>query len=379
MGSLGGGPWVLASGPARELIDGLSVGAVPLGELVESIFTGLQTSADPVYIVEDRGVRAGGRLAYSRASDRELLLEPDLLHPLASGTEVARYAFERLGDLLLFPYRRGDGGMELLPPDELERLPLTAAYLGEHEEDLRGRERGKMDHDGWFGYVYPKSLGLHSLPKLGIPRLCDRLRVAADPEGAVYLDNVDVNGLLPAADGPDLWVLVCLLNSRLLDWVFQLSSVPFRGNYLSANKQFIAPLPIRPPAADIAGILRSAGIRLHRATADLLVERAGFRKWLGEVIGVPIRSLPGNTKLVEPDLLTVTEIASIVSNSRASLEIDPDSRSFRERLAVEHAKSVERTSELLRAVAVDEGVVDDAIYDLYEVTDSQRTMVERRE
>lgn len=184
---------------------------------------------------------------------------------------------------------------------------------------------------------------------------------------------------MPAEDGPDLWVLACLLNSRVLDWVFRLSSVPFRGSYFSANKQFIAPLPIRSPSPEVAGLLGSAGTRLHRSMADLLTERAGFRKWLGEVIGVPVRLLPGHTKLGEPDLLTLTEIASIVSSSRASLEIDPDSRSFRERLAAEHAKSVEKASELLRAVAVDEGIVDDAIYDLYEVTDSQRTMVEGRE
>lgn len=378
VGGLGGGPWVLASGGERQLLDGLYANATPLEDLVGSIFTGLQTSADPIYIVDDRGTRTGGRLVYSKASDRELLLEPDLLHPLASGTEVARYAFEPLGKLLLFPYRRGDGGMELLSSGDLARLPLTADYLGEHEEELRGRERGKMDHEGWYGYVYPKSLGLHSLPKLGIPRLCDRLRVAADSDGAVFLDNVDVNGLLPGDDGPDLWVLACLLNSRVLDWVFRLSSVPFRGSYFSANKQFIAPLPIRSPSHAVAGLLGSAGIRLHRSMADLLAERAGFRKWLSEVIGVPMRSLPGHSKLGEPDLLTLTEIASIVSRSRASLEIDPDSRSFRERLAAEHAASVEKASELLRATAVDEALVDDAIFDLYEVTESQRAMVEGR-
>lgn len=379
VGTLGDGPWVLVSGRERQLLDALSVDASPLGEVVRQIFQGLITSADPVYIVEDRGNRADGRMVYSKASDRELLLEPDLLHPLASGTEVARYAFEPLGDLLLFPYRRRDREMELLPADELARLALTAAYLGEHETALRGRERGKMDHDRWYGYVYPKSLGLHSIPKLGIPRLCDRLRVAADPDGVVFLDNVDVNGLLPSDDGPDLWVLACLLNSRLLNWVFRLTSVPFRGSYFSANKQFIAPLPIRSPSREVAGLLGLTGTRLHRSMADLLVERAGFRQWLGEVIGVPMRSLPGHTKLAEPDLLALTEIASIVGSSRASLKIDPDSRSFRERLAAEHAKSVEKASELLRVIAIDEAAVDDAIFDLYEVTDSQRTMVESRE
>ncbi|HRO24259.1 MAG TPA: EamA family transporter, partial [Promineifilum sp.] len=41
--------------------------------------------------------------------------------------------------------------------------------------------------------------------------------------------------------------LAAILNSRLLDFVFRLHSVPFRGAYYSANKQFISPLPIRIP------------------------------------------------------------------------------------------------------------------------------------
>ena len=39
--------------------------------------------------------------------------------------------------------------------------------------------------------------------------------------------------------------LLALLNSRLLRWFFPFVSVPFRGNYFSANRQFLGQLPIK--------------------------------------------------------------------------------------------------------------------------------------
>jgi hypothetical protein len=72
----------------------------------------------------------------------------------------------------------------------------------------------------------------------------DRLSFFGDFEGRFYLDNVDVNGvLLEETTSPGY--LLAVLNSTLLDWRFKQSSVPFRGDYFSANKQFIAGLPIR--------------------------------------------------------------------------------------------------------------------------------------
>ena len=126
---LGGDPWVLATGDEARLLRSLRDGAEPLGEITQQIFQGLITSADRVYILEDRGGRGPRRRVYSPASDRELELESDLLHPLASGVDVDRYAFRRLRHLLLFPYRRDGAAMRLLATEELEALPLTAAYL----------------------------------------------------------------------------------------------------------------------------------------------------------------------------------------------------------------------------------------------------------
>lgn len=239
-------PWGLAAAREKFLMDKLDAQSNPLAEICENIIVGLQTSADPIYILRDLGPDNGRRRVFSTASREVFELESDLLKPLVSGEDVDRYRYPQTNKLLLFPYRLTDGGAELVGADDFQRLfPRTWNYLKEHERALRARERGKMDHERWYAYVYPKNLDKHERPKLGSARLADRLRFILDLQGQVYLDNVDVNGVLLADKNIAGGYLATLLNSRLIDWRFKQTSVRFRGSYYSANKQFIAPLPIR--------------------------------------------------------------------------------------------------------------------------------------
>jgi hypothetical protein len=77
--------------------------------------------------------------------------------------------------------------------------------------------------------------------------LVDFLHAAYDREGSRFLDNVDVGGVVlkPTYNGQGYPFLLGILNSSLLRWFFPFVSVPFRGGWLSANRQFLSQLPIR--------------------------------------------------------------------------------------------------------------------------------------
>ncbi|MCH8314277.1 MAG: hypothetical protein IID17_14980, partial [Nitrospinae bacterium] len=62
-----------------------------------------------------------------------------------------------------------------------------------------------------------------------------------------FLDNVDVGGIILKKEFQEqgLKFLMGLLNSKILRWYFPFVSAPFRGGWLSANKQFLSQLPIR--------------------------------------------------------------------------------------------------------------------------------------
>lgn len=168
-----------------------------------------------------------------------------------------------------------------------------------------------------------------------------------------------------------------LLNSRLLDYYFQRLSVPFRGEFKSANKQFIAPLPIRLPTSTQAAQLEELGERLHVKAAAVSRERAGFLAWLAGELGTDPRSLPGSTTLLTYDRYTLDELIAVLGRSATRLRTDPDSRRFRELLAGELEASLDRLAPLRSELTAGIDEADGLVYELYEIPAALRDVVER--
>ena len=374
---LGAEPWILATGNELRLLRSLREGSEDLGSVTSQIFQGLITGDDPVYILEDRGPAVGGRRLYSRAAEKEVVLESELLHPMGSGPDVERFAFKPLRNVILFPYRRSAGKMSLISASSLAELPLTAAYLGEHEERLRKRGHGEMDVPTWYAFSRTQNLDLHDRPKLGVAATVPRLEVAGDLDGEIYFHNVRVNGVIPKKEGPPLGYLLAILNSLLLDWVFKFGATEHANNHFAANRQFIAPLPIRRGDSAFERQLDELGTNLCLVGQALHRERAEFLDWLAVVLGAPLTDLAGHTRLARPEEVDTGAIISMLARNRARLAVDPQARAFRERLTVEHDSAIEKISGLREKMTSAEAATEAAVFELYEVGTKDREIVER--
>ena len=244
---INGEVWNFTVGEGAKLVQRLQGMPVKLGDVAD-VFVGLQTSADDVFIMDLVSQTSRTRRLRSESLGAEVTLEKDLLFPLVSGADVQGYAPLPERQFILFPYEVSAAGVRLLPLDEIEdRFPKTAEYLRRNQRRLEDREKGRMKRGLWHGYVYLKNMKRQGQIKICVPRLVDRLCAGWDGEGTHFLDNVDVGGvtLKPAHADCDLRYLLALLNSRLLAWFFPHISAPFRGNWMSANRQFLSQLPVR--------------------------------------------------------------------------------------------------------------------------------------
>jgi hypothetical protein len=264
--------------------------------------------------------------------------------------------------------------MELISEDSLDRLPQTRDYLLGHEATLRGRERGRMDHDGWWAYTYPKSLGLHDSPKLGVAATVKRLEVAADARGVTYFHNVRVNGIIPE-DGTSIWPLLALMNSRLIDFVFRRGAAVHANGYFAANKQFIAPLPIRAPEDEHGATLCELGERRHERATAISVERDGFHRWLGGVLGQDPSTLPGRGRILAYEEAGFDDWLAALRRGARDRHIGIGGRAFREQAEAEWTSSVARLADLRAAQAGDEASADQMFFDLYEMPENLRRVV----
>jgi type I restriction-modification system DNA methylase subunit len=239
--------WNFTVGKGAELFEKLSKMPVKLGDMAD-IFVGLQTSADDVMIMDFIEETTRTLRLKSKALQTEWIFEKGLLFPLVSGTDVNRYCKLPERQYILFPYKVDGGAVELIDYDMISKdYSKTAAYLLENKERLENRERGKFKGHEWYRFGRNQNIGIQEQTKLCVPRLVDRLYATYDIEGSHFLDNVDVGGitLKPHYEKQELLYILGLLNSKLLRWYFPFVSAPFRGGWMSANRQFLSQLPIR--------------------------------------------------------------------------------------------------------------------------------------
>lgn len=258
--------WHFSVGAGADLFAKLSAMPYKVGDVAD-VFVGLQTSADDVFIMDYVGETDRTYRLMSKALNQEWTFEKGLLFPLVSGMDVSRYRRLPNRQYILFPYTVQNEQAALIDFKMLQRdFPKTAAYLFRNRKRLEDREKGRMIGPAWHGYIYLKNMTRQSLVKLCVPRLVEQLHAAYDHDGSHFLDNVDVGGVIlkTAFANQGLEYLLAVLNCRLMRWYFPQVSAPFRGNWRSANRQFLSLLPV--PVVDFKNARDAA---VHHQLLDL--------------------------------------------------------------------------------------------------------------
>ena len=284
-------PWTLVPADSRGLFDKLDGVPQRLSDVAETIFVGLQTSADPVYIVPIE--REEGPIAYvtEAESSETVPVERALLRPILRGREIQRWGLEWRRLSLIFPYKFEGERVQPIRSDELRhRFPKTAAYFDRHRSKLKSRDGAEKLGDDWHLFAYNKNLEKFEGVKILTQVLADRNRFTIDPGGQydfVGGGNAGGYGIRLKDSSEDFrFYVLGVLNSRPTEFYHHLISTPFRGGFFSYGRRFLESLPIPEGTArqqaDIgkgARALTEAHARLH----DLVSGTDRNREMLKEI------------------------------------------------------------------------------------------------
>lgn len=113
----------------------------------------------------------------------------------------------------------------------------------------------------------------------------------------------------------DVWWLAALLNSPIHNTIFAWLTKPFRGEYKSANKQFIAPLPIPDGSRGDKAAISALAKGMQERRTDRVSLKADLKERLAAAARVtwPLEQLL-------PDVRAIPEIEQTVPRSVPSTE-----------------------------------------------------------
>ena len=254
---LNGGDWIFAAGPTGALLEKLAKAPATLESITTRIFQGIKTSADKIYIVEERERRGNLVRVWSPERETEYWLEAALLHPLVKGGDSKRYNLSKTNRLILFPYERNDDdSVSLISASMLrDKYPKIWAYFGDNRKYLDDRESGRFRGAGWYQFGRSQALDVMPLPKIFTPDIAPSASFTYDSTGECFFTGGVAGGYgILCNDGVEPRVVLGLLNSHLLSWVVAQTATQMRGGYLSFEARFIRSLPVILPKTNGAMI-----------------------------------------------------------------------------------------------------------------------------
>jgi hypothetical protein len=228
-----------------------------LGQITDSVFQGLITGWNKVFVGEVVGDPEDGVVQFvRRGGDEPEPIEESLLRRLLKGKEIDHWGADWNGLWLLFPYEVEGSEVELIERPTLEHeYPHTWEFFQNHEDELKGREGGKWkDVEQWWAFGRSQNLAKMEPDKIMTNIMSDYNRFAVDTEGEYYFiggGNAGGYGIdlmdeyAPASE--DHLYYVALLNSSVLEFWHKHIAPIFGGKYYSYNKRYLEPHPIVLP------------------------------------------------------------------------------------------------------------------------------------
>jgi hypothetical protein len=247
-------PWTFSLGKKAMLMEKLR--KLPKFGKYYKAYQGTGTRADDVFFVKKVSETKDTITIYSRYTDKEHVIEKDIVKPSVKGKDISNYAVIEKDNLLIFPYI----GRELIPEEIIKtRYPLMWEYFKECRDKLENRENGRWKNNNWHRFSYPRGHQYLADKKIIIPAIVNFAEAAYDDIGYHMIDSVYGIRKISEIDYDDYFILA-LLNSRLLTFFLMETGTNLRGGYFTMKSAYLEPFPI----PDATKLDKSGGGTYHR-------------------------------------------------------------------------------------------------------------------
>ncbi|MBD3616713.1 MAG: N-6 DNA methylase [Gracilimonas sp.] len=364
--NLSGKKWNLMGKIKANLFQKLADQPYTAEDIFEKIFVGLQTSADKIYLIEG-DIKGDYVVGYSKSLDREVQIEKGLMKPQLKGQDVSKYCHLKNIYYVIFPYiLKGDGTSEPMTEDYIKKhFPKGYEYLKENEKDLRGRESGKMDKEGWFLYIYPKSLTEFEQPKIVSQEISKGTNMTFDNENMYHATTV-YSFILNEPSNEDYKYYLSILNSNLMWFYLTNTGTVLRGGYFRFKTKYLYPFPLPEEPKNKKPFIEKVDSMLE-LNKDFQKVENNFSELLLSKFDIDKLS----KKLQSWHELTFKQFLKELKKKKVELTLDKEAE-WMEYFNQQKAKA----NELKNQIAQTDSEIDGMVYELYGLTKEEIEVVE---
>ncbi len=238
--------WNFAADKSQQVIDKLLKQPKTLADITRKIFVGLQTSGDKIYVLKKIKKNEKTTTCYSVSLEREVEIENGLIKPFLMGKDVKKYEQPNPLNVVIFPYLIVEAKAVVMKQDYLKKhFPKGWAYLVEHQQILEDREKGKMKHETFYAYIYPKNLAEFDTVKIMTPDIANQSQFTIDEGNNLYHTTTLYSFSFNKDIKEDVKYFLGVFNSPIMWFYLASTGNVLRGGYFRFKTEYLKPFPIK--------------------------------------------------------------------------------------------------------------------------------------
>lgn len=150
------GKWNLSHPNKLRIIDKVKKYDKNLDSILDSIFVGIQTSANDIFYMKQKADYAAKTKIDCKTKSGVKALESELLHPVLLGKDIKRFTVPEDDRLMIYPYKKASNETKLIPESELrECYHNIYNYLTGYKEQLTSRGSTNQEFESWYAHWCP--------------------------------------------------------------------------------------------------------------------------------------------------------------------------------------------------------------------------------
>lgn len=320
--------------------------------------TGVTTGLDEVLIADEKKLE-------------ELKLERNAFIRVLRGRNIEPWTVQGPFDYAFYPYKLENGETKLMSEEDLRNsYPNTYRYLVSHKSDLLGRKDSRKtvaEDKEWYGLIRKGRLGYFQSQKIVTPALTKHNSFALDRESSAYVTG-GAGVFAMIQDGSlDDYYLLAVLNSKLVEYFLHSIATKKQGGYFSYLGTFLAEIPVFKPDKQTQSRIGGIAKKLEVVITEIEARKKKFGSRLAESFG----RLQMGQRIADPQDLEFAQFAAELRRKTGKGLALKAADEWEDYFDEYKRDIVELNREKERLI----GNIDDAVFDIYRLTASEKRSI----
>ncbi len=362
--------WSFQSSEDSNVIAKINKQPLVFKSITKACSQGTVSMGDDIYMLKGK-IDGNYFIGYSEQIKQPIKLEKDIMKPILKGEDIKRYAPLENSYWLIYPHHSVNGKTVPYEENEMtEQFPLTYEYLLPFKSDLVDKKiRYKTNEKYWYALHRSREITMFETPKIITAEISYGCNMTYDTKN-LYHNTKCYTILFNEVYERFTQAYLTILNSRILWYYLSQTGYTLRGGFFCFKTKYLEPFHLpdltSPENLDIADRLSEYANQMLSLNSQLREKRSRFFRRLTENLeGVKI-----TTALQQFEQMDFKAFVAELKKQKISLSLSQQDE-WEEYFNQRKAECQELTSQ----IAATDNEIDNAVFDLYDLTQEEREIV----